>query len=95
MPQMYREFMAQQSEQDGFELGYGVAISSQMHHMQYPGLHQLHQQPLMGMPSGAQFMPNPHMLPLPFDPNFNEGYSMNDSTDYYSTRQLQPPQHSH
>ncbi|CAE6437271.1 unnamed protein product [Rhizoctonia solani] len=89
--QLYREFVAQQ---DTYELGYSISIPSQIHHhLQYPGLHQLHQQPLMGMPSGAQFMQNPHILPLPYDPNFNEGYTMHhgNGAAYYPDRRLAEP----
>ncbi|EUC57600.1 fungal specific transcription factor domain protein, partial [Rhizoctonia solani AG-3 Rhs1AP] len=88
--QLYRDFVSQQD----YELGYTVSIPSQIHHhLQYPGLHQLHQQPLMGMPSGAQFMDNPHVLPLPYDPNFNEGYTMHpgNGTGYYPDRHLAQP----
>lgn len=92
MPHVYREFISQQLEHENIELGYGVAIPSQIHHMQFPELHQLHQQPLMGMPSGSQFMPNPHVLPLPYDPNFNEGYTMADAAEYFSTRSIQESQ---
>ncbi|KAJ1308056.1 hypothetical protein OPQ81_002123 [Rhizoctonia solani] len=88
--QLYREFV---SQQDPYELGYAIPIPSQVqHHLQYAGLHQLHQQPLMGMPSGAQFTQNPHVLPLPYDPNFNEGYTMHhgNGADYYPDRHLAP-----
>ncbi|QRW18424.1 Fungal specific transcription factor domain [Rhizoctonia solani] len=88
--QLYREFI---SQQDPFELGYTISIPSQLqHHVQYPGLHQLHQHPLMGMPSGAQFLPNPHVLPLPYDPNFHEGYSMHhgNGTEYYHSGSFTP-----
>ncbi|KAF8738320.1 Fungal specific transcription factor domain, partial [Rhizoctonia solani] len=88
--QLYREFI---SQQDPFELGYTISIPSQLqHHVQYPGLHQLHQHPLMGMPSGAQFLPNPHVLPLPYDPNFHEGYSMHhgNGTEYYHSESFAP-----
>ncbi|CAE7223899.1 unnamed protein product [Rhizoctonia solani] len=92
--QLYREFVAGQ----GYELGYSVSIPSQVqHHLQYSGLHALHQQPLMGMPSGAQFMQNPHVLPLPYDPNFNEGYAMHhgNGAEYYPDRNLAQPQLPH
>ncbi|CAE6335274.1 unnamed protein product [Rhizoctonia solani] len=89
--QLYREFV---SQQDTFELGYTISIPSQVqHHLQYPALHQLHQQPLMGMPSGGQFVQNPHVLPLPYDPNFHEGYSMHhgNGAEYYPDRSLAQP----
>ncbi|CAE6414531.1 unnamed protein product [Rhizoctonia solani] len=92
--QLYREFV---SQQDTYQhpLGYSISIPSQVQHqLQYPALHQLHQQPLMGMPSGAQFTQNPHVLPLPYDPNFNEGYAMNhgNGTEYYPDGNLAQPQ---
>ncbi|CUA70896.1 Nitrogen assimilation transcription factor nirA [Aspergillus nidulans FGSC A4] [Rhizoctonia solani] len=92
--QLYREFVSQQD----YELGYSVSIPSQIqHHLQYPALHQLHQQPLMGMPCGAQFMQNPHVLPLPYDPNFNEGYTMHhgNGADYFPDRSLTQPHPPH
>ncbi|KAG8747327.1 hypothetical protein FRC10_001506 [Ceratobasidium sp. 414] len=75
LPQMFRDFIAQQDPD--MELGYSLPV--QVPPLQYPDLHELHQQPLMGMPSGSQFVPNPHMLPLPYDPNFNATYQDVDS----------------
>ncbi|KAG8711795.1 hypothetical protein FRC08_015421 [Ceratobasidium sp. 394] len=70
LPQMFRDFIAQQDP--NMELGYSLPM--QVPPLQYRDLHELHRQPLMGMPSGSQFAPNPHMLPLPYDPNFNASY---------------------
>ncbi|KAG9104823.1 hypothetical protein FRC06_008053 [Ceratobasidium sp. 370] len=70
LPQMFRDFIAQQDP--NMELGY--SLPAQVPPLQFPELHELHRQPLMGMPSGSQFAPNPHMLPLPYDPNFNAAY---------------------
>jgi hypothetical protein len=77
LPQMFREFIAQQ-DQD-MELGYSLPV--QVPPLPYPGLDELHRQPLMGMPSGSQFMLNPHMLALPYDPNFNAAYHDLESGD--------------
>ncbi|KAG8704504.1 hypothetical protein FRC09_003487, partial [Ceratobasidium sp. 395] len=70
LPQMFRDFIAQQDP--NMELGY--LLPAQVPPLQYPELQELHRQPLMGMPSGSQFAMNPHMLPLPYDPNFNAAY---------------------
>ncbi|KAG9106780.1 hypothetical protein FRC07_008740 [Ceratobasidium sp. 392] len=88
LPQMFRDFIAQQDP--NMELGYSLPV--QVPPIQYPELHELHRQPLMGMPSGSQFATNPHMLPLPYDPNFNAAYQDmcsgqdegNGHTMYYS-----------
>ncbi|KAG8767435.1 hypothetical protein FRC12_006261 [Ceratobasidium sp. 428] len=70
LPQMFRDFIAQQDP--NMELGY--LLPAQAPPLPYPELQELHRQPLMGMPSGSQFAMNPHMLPLPYDPNFNAAY---------------------
>ncbi|QRV89881.1 Fungal specific transcription factor domain [Ceratobasidium sp. AG-Ba] len=86
LPRMFRDFIAQQDPNS--ELGY--TLSAQVPPLQYPELQELHQQPLMGMPSGSQFATNPHMLPLPYDPNFNAAYhSIEDHEEVYYQHQHQ------
>jgi len=80
VPTMFREFVLSQRDDDS-PLGYELPAATPQ--LQYPELHDLHRHPLMGMPSGEQFMTNPHILPLPYDPNFNESYSMGDNGGYY------------
>lgn len=80
VPHMFRDFILSQG--DDSQLGYELPALAAAP-LQYPELHNLHQHPLMGMPSGSQFMANPHILPLPFDPNFNESYRMGDSGGFY------------
>ena len=80
VPTMFREFVLSQRDDDS-PLGYELPVATPA--LQYPELHDLHRHPLMGMPSGAEFTVNPHILPLPYDPNFNESYSMGDNGRYY------------
>ena len=83
---MFRQFVSEQSDQ--LELGY--AINAQTSQVPYRGLHELHQQPLMGMPSGSEFVMSPHVLPLPHDPNYRHGgYPEALDVEYYHNQQEQ------
>lgn len=84
LSQMFREYVSQQGE--NVQLSYELPLPAPQ--LQYQELHQLHQQPLLGMPSGSQFPMNPHILPLPYDHAFNEGYHLAEEggVDYHLQR---------
>ena len=78
LPEIFQDFLLQQDE--NMDLGY--VLSSQTPELQYPELRHLHEQPLMGMPSGSQFLPNPHIPPLPYDPNYGMRYPIGGDGGY-------------
>jgi hypothetical protein len=77
--QMLEDFVSQEGQ--GIEPYYGPP--AQAPPFQYPQLHQLHQQPLLGMPSGSEFVINPHVLALSYDPNFHEDYDLERGLNYF------------
>jgi hypothetical protein len=55
-----------------------LSYTVQSPELQYPELRHLHEQALMGMPSGSQFAANPHIPSLPYYPNYATRYPMGD-----------------
>lgn len=78
--QTFHDFV---SREDETGLDHDCEPTAQVLESQYPQLHQLHQQPLLGIPSGSEFVANPHMLPLPYYHGFNHSHYIEENLDYF------------